>query len=126
MAISEYLKYLRVPLDKINMNNAAHHKHSFVGRSFSTLSKTNIPRIFTGITAHQFMLTAVSKTTQVASENGVVLRVVLQDDPVITIGMPLISLGIPVSGIITGLMVLPSATDEDVVRVIINYFSPVK
>jgi len=72
------------------------------------------------------MLTAVSKTTQVASENGIVLRVVLQDDPVITIGMPLISLGIPVSGIITGLMVLPSATDEDVVRVIINYFSPVK
>ena len=126
MAISEYLKYLRVPLDKINMNNATHHKNSFVGRSFTTLSKTNIPRIFTGITAHQFMLTAVSKTTQVDSENGIVLRVVLQDDPVITIGMPLISLGIPVSGIITGLMVLPSATDEDVVRVIINYFSPVK
>ena len=123
MTISEYLKYLRVPLDKFNMNPTTHHKNSFIGRSFTTLSKTNIPRIFTGITAHQFMLTAVSKTTQVASENGIVLRVVLQDDPVITIGMPLISLGIPVSGIITGLMVLPSTTDEDVVRIMINYFS---
>lgn len=125
MAISEYLEYLRVPLDNLNMNPTAHHKNGFAVRSYTTLSKTNIPRIFTGITPYQFMLTAVSKDTHVVRENGVVLRVVMQDDPIISIGMPLSSIGLPVKGIITGLMVLP-ATDEDVIRIAINYFSPVK
>jgi len=123
MAISEYLKYLRVPLDKLNMNNAAHHKNSFVGRSFTTLSKTNIPRIFTGINAHQFLFTGVSKQAHVVREQGVVMRIDLDDESNISIGMPLVSLGLPVKGIITGIMLLPSPLEEDVVRIMINYFS---
>ena len=126
MAISEYLKYLRVPLDKFNMNPTTHHKNSFVGRSFTTLSKTNIPRIFTGITAHQFLFTGVSKQAHVVREQGVVMRIQLDDESNISIGMPLVSLGLPVKGIITSIMLLPSPLEEDVVRIMINYFSPIK
>lgn len=126
MAISEYLEYLRVPLDKINMNPTAHHKNSFVGRSFTTLSKTNILRIFTGITAHQFLFTGVSKHAHVVREEGIVMRIDLDDESNISIGMPLANLGLPVKGIITSIMLLPSPLEQDVVRIMINYFSPIK
>lgn len=126
MAISEYLKYLRVPLDKLNMNNAEHHNNTFVVKSYRTVSKTNIPRIFTGITRNQFLLTGVSEHTNVIQKDGNVVRIEFQDEPNISIGMRLMSFGVPSDGIVVRLMVLPSPLDKNVVRVIINYITPIK
>ena len=56
-------------------------------------------------------------------EQGVVMRIQLDDESNISIGMPLVSLGLPVKGIIIGIMLLPSPLEEDVVRIMINYFS---
>ena len=70
-----------------------------------------------------FLFTGVSKQAHVVREQGIVMRIQLDDESNISIGMPLVSLGLPVSGIITGIMLLPSPLEEDVVRIMINYFS---
>lgn len=50
------------------------------------------------------------------------MGLVVDDSPNIKVGGLLVGLGIPVFGIITGLQVLPSPVDTNILRVVLNYF----
>ena len=93
----------------------------FSGRSFVVFSPSRLRRIYTTISPTKILLTAQSQTHNKIIKEGVFVGLTVDDAPTISIGMPLISLGIPVFGIITAITVCPSPLDKDTLRVIINY-----
>jgi len=78
-------------------------------------------RVFTTLSHSQLLLTTPSPILRTSTENSLVYSVTLDDSPTFGIGTPLITLGIPVFGIITGILVLPSPVDGHT-RVLINYY----
>ena len=94
----------------------------FSVRSFVAVSPTRLQRIYTTISPNRILLTAQSKTFEKKVKEGVLMELLVDDGPNICIGYPLISLGIPLWGVITGMMICPSPLDADILRVMINYY----
>jgi hypothetical protein len=93
----------------------------FSVRSFVAVSPSRLQRIYTTVSPNRLLLTAQSKTFEKKIKEGVLMELLVDDGPNICIGYPLLSLGIPLFGVITGIMICPSPLDADILRVIINY-----
>lgn len=93
----------------------------FSVRSFVAVSPSRLQRIYTTVSPNRILLTAQSKTFEKKVKEGVLMELLVDDGPNICIGYPLISLGVPLWGVITGMTICPSPLDADILRVIINY-----
>ena len=93
----------------------------FCPRSFVTVSPSKLQRVYTTLSPNRILLTATSNTHQKNIKNGMVMGLQVDDSPNIVIGHPLITLGIPLFGVITGMVLCPSPLDANTLRVVINY-----
>ena len=93
----------------------------FLPRSFVVYSPNKLQRIYTTIGTTRILLTAENHSLEKWVHEGVLMGLKIDDSPNITVGNLLISLGIPVFGMITGLLLCPSPLDANTLRVVINY-----
>jgi len=93
----------------------------FASRSFVVYSPDKLQRIYTTLSPTQILLTAENQSIEKWVHEGVLMGLKVDNSPNITVGSLLISLGIPLFGMVTGLLVCPSPLDANTLRVIINY-----
>lgn len=93
----------------------------FSARSYVNYSPSGLQRIYTPVGLNRLLLTAQSHTHKKDVQDDIVMGLQLEDSPPIKIGHLLLSLEIPLFGMITGLLECPSPLDSNTVRVIILY-----
>ena len=91
----------------------------FVPRSFIVRSPRGHERVYTTMPHNRLLLTAEGTTTELKKEKEVLMGVQLDDSSYIRIGTPLLALGIPLFGMVTGLFPLPSVDGK--FRLLVNY-----
>lgn len=91
----------------------------FLPCSFVTSSPSGLERVYTTISPTRILLTANSRNVVFKRQQEILVGVDVDEFPKIRVGMPLITLGISVKGIITALVPMPSVDSN--FRMVINY-----
>lgn len=113
-------------MNNTNIHTLTHTKHTlmpsnepFSPRSFVVPSPGGRERIYTTLAHGRLLLTANAASVDYKREKETIYSITVDEFPVVKIGAPLLSLGVPLFGMLTAIIPLPST--DGIFRAVLLY-----